>query len=120
MFTMRSQINSFQYKNTPFVEKTKVFMENSTNDNLRFVKYEFMHIRLKPQSTQFVKSPATSNSLPHYVMVVLYSNNILKVYENTKKTQVPGNNTKTLFTMNLTTEGVCDKAEDVILLETAQ
>lgn len=94
-------------------------MENITSESLQFAKYEFMHIRIKPQSTQFVKAPATSNSIPYYVMVVLYSNNILKVYENTKKTQVPGVNTRAMFTLNLTQEGICDKADDVILMETA-
>jgi hypothetical protein len=52
-------------------------------------------------------------------MVVVYANNMLKVYENNKKTQLPPTNTEELFSLNLTAEGVCDDARDIVMLEAA-
>jgi hypothetical protein len=73
-----------------FLERTIIFPENKTD----FVLYEFMHIRLKPQSTKYVKAVATSNSNPRFVPIVLHANNLLKIYDITKKIQSSDDNTR--------------------------
>lgn len=93
-----------------------MFAENGTD----VVLFDFMHIRIKPQGSKFIKAPATANSIPHYVLVVIYSNNMLKVYINTKKTQVPPINTQEMFSLNLTEEGLCTDAKDIIMMELSQ
>lgn len=109
-------MNSIATQNNPITEKTKVFAENGTE----IVKFDFMHIRIKPQGSKFIKAPATANSIPHYVLVVIYSNNILKVYINQKKTQVPPINTQEMLSLNLTQESVCSDAKDIVMLELSQ
>jgi len=49
------------------------------------VQYDYMHIRMKQQSTKYVKAAATGNSIPKYVLVVLFSNNLLKVFDTDSK-----------------------------------
>lgn len=58
--------------------------------------------------------------MPHVIPIVLYSNNILKIYANQKKQQEIGVNTEEMFSLNLTQEGICDDAHDVILIGAAQ
>jgi len=82
MNTVKTNLNSLVLQNNAFLERTIIYPEN---DTLTFVKYDFMHIRMKPQSTKSYKVPATVNSIPKYVLVVLYSNNILKIYDSAKK-----------------------------------
>jgi len=65
------------------MERQYVFPEEPSQE---FVHYEYMHIRMKPQSTKFKRASPTANSIPKYVIVVIYSDNQLVVYDTSVRT----------------------------------
>ena len=64
--------------------------------------------------------PATSNSVPKYVVVTIDSKNILHVYDTSNPSQKPGENGKVLFRYNLTYEGVCNSSDKILGIYTAK
>ena len=53
-----------------------------TDDEIHM--YDFMHIRMKPQTTKYVRASATSNSHPMYVSVIIFKNNMMRIFQNSK------------------------------------
>jgi len=90
------------------------------NEGTTILHYEYMHIRMKKQSTKGLKVAATSNSIPKYVIVSIDSNNMLNIYDTTEKLQIYGKNTLNLLRFNLTQEGVCNDASEIISMATAK
>jgi len=80
-----------------------------------FVLYDYMHIRVKPQSTKYSRASPTANSLAKYVLVVIESDEMLRVFDTTKRALPLGENPTVLMTIDLRAEGLA--AKDVILLE---
>ena len=109
-------MNSQSMENSNFHERTVVYAENQTD----ILMYEYMHIRLKKQSTKYIKASPTGNSIPHYVTIALHSNNLLKVYANLKRVLPIGQNSDQLMSINLTAEGVCQDASEVVMIESAK
>jgi hypothetical protein len=64
--------------------------------------------------------PATSNSVPKYVVVTIDSKNILNVYDTSNPSQKPGENGNVLFRYNLTYEGVCNSSDEILGIYTAK
>ena len=75
---------------------------------------------MKPQSTRYIRASATSNSLPRYALVAVYSNNMLTVFDATKENKGVGENPYTLMTLNLTEEGVCNDPSEILKMETSK
>ena len=79
---MRNILNSLRNKNWPFYDRHYVypiasnFKEDQPADT-HFVHYEYMHIRMKPQSTKYRRASPTSNSIPKYVILTIDSRNML-------------------------------------------
>ena len=86
----RSTLNSLKLRATPFLERQFVYQADSSGNldsSIDFVFYDFMHIRVKPQSTRFYRASPTANSIPKYVIVAITSQNILYVYESPVRMQ---------------------------------
>ena len=62
-----------------------------------------------------MRASATANSIPKYVLVVIYSNGILKVYDTTKRPLELNENPYTLMTIDLNGEGI--SPYDVLMVE---
>lgn len=114
---VRGTLNSLKFKNLPYFERGYV---HPNEEGQSIIHYDFMHIRMKKQSTRYVKVPATSNSIPKYVVVTIDSQNILNVYDVTRWSQMPGQNGKVLFRYNLTHEGICDSSDEILGIYTAK
>ena len=71
-------------KNNPYFDRQYVY------DEAQFTHYDYMHIRMKQQSTKYMRASPTSNSQPKYVIVTINRENILNVYDITTKAQNPG------------------------------
>lgn len=121
---MRNILNSLRNKNWPFYDRHYVypiasnFKEDQPAD-MHFVHYEYMHIRMKPQSTKYRRASPTSNSIPKYVILTIDSRNMLQIWDNTHKVQNPFQNTRRLMNLNLTAEGICDSPYDIIGVSTS-
>jgi hypothetical protein len=103
--------------NYPFYERGYFY---KPEDAGQFVKYEYIHLRMKPQSTKYIRASATSNSIPRYAIVAVYDNNILHVYDHTKESKSVGENSYLLLALNLTEEGVCDDPSEILKMETSR
>ena len=93
---------------------------DEAGEKLEFVHFEYMHIRMKPQSTRYARASPTANNLPKYVVVAIYSNNILKIYDTSTHAQDYNSNPHTLMTLNLTEEAICIDPREIVSLNTAK
>lgn len=103
--------------NHPFYERGYFYLPKDAED---FVFYEYIHLRMKPQSTRYIRASATSNSIPRYAMVALYKNNILQVFDHSKESKHIGENPYLLLTLNLTEEEVCNDPSEILKMETSK
>ena len=118
----RNVLNSLKLRNYPFLERQYIYpaSEDELNPDLDFTHYDYMHIRMKSQSTKYKRVSATSNSIPKYVPVVIYSNNILVVYDTSVRMQLFKKNRPVLFRLNLTEEGVSSNPNEILQMNTAK
>jgi len=103
--------------NHPFYERGYFYLPKDFGD---FVKYEYIHLRMKPQSTKYIRASATSNSIPRYAIAALFKNNILNVYDATKESKHICENPYLLLSLNLTEEGICNDPSEILKMETSK
>ena len=114
---IRVNLNSLSMTNHPFYERGYYYNQEEASD---FVKYEYIHLRMKPQSTKYTRASATSNSLPRYALVAVFKNNLLTIFDATKENKAVGENPYVLLSLNLTEEGVCDDPSEILKMETSK
>lgn len=110
----RGNINAVKMKSLGWIEKQTVY----STEQAQITHFEYMHIRVKPQSTKNYRVSATTNPKPHYVIVTVSTDNILRIFETLTKVQEPFENTRQLMSLNLTEEGVCSDSHEVLLIQT--
>ena len=119
----RNVLNSLKLRNHPFLERQYIYpanAENSINPELDFVHYDYMHIRLKPQSTKYKRVSATANSVPRYLPVVIHSDNTMVIYDTTVRMQGYMKNRPVFLRLNLTEEGISTSPHEILSLIVAQ
>jgi hypothetical protein len=87
-------LNSLRNKNWAFFDRHYVYPVEKESDEPKpegteFLFYDYMHIRMKPQSTRYRRASPTANSIPKYVVLTIDSRNMLQVYDSTHKAQNP-------------------------------
>ena len=68
-------------ENTPFIEKAYIYGDQNQRGRERNVHYDYMHIRMKPQSAKHAQVSVGAKPKPIYVIVTIFENNILKVFD---------------------------------------
>ena len=81
-------------KSLSWLEKQTVYSPSTASDsqaqqNTQITHFDYMHVRIKPQSTKLYRVSATSNPKPHYLIVTISTDNVLRIYETTTKVQEP-------------------------------
>lgn len=112
----RGTINAVKMKSLSWHERQAVYQSAAAP----IVHFEYLHIRMKPQSTKHYRVAATTNPRPHYVIATISKDNILRIYETTNRVQEPFANTRELMVLNLTLEGVCSDPSEILRLHSAK
>jgi hypothetical protein len=112
----RGTINAVKMKSLSWHERQAVYQSSSA----QILHFDYLHIRMKPQSTKQYRVAATTNPRPHYVITTVSDDNVLRIYETTNKIQEPFANTRELMVLNLTLEGVCNDPSEILRLYSAR
>lgn len=112
----RGTINAVKMKSLSWYERHVVYQSAAAP----IVHFDYLHIRMKPQSTKQYRVAATTNPRPHYVIITISKDNMLRIYETTTMVQEPFANTRELMALNLTSEGVCSDPSEIVRLNSAK